>query len=327
MTQELSPTNNSAGVTAPCACHDCRADTFTPGETRTITVRRTSTSTHTCEVISDQKYGIDLGTLLAPQVLEANSKNELDLRNFSGDPRVFVEKGGLIHAGERAWLTVTGEGKGGAPVTIPLMAGDLITANDEENGLSRFIPRAKLLEFPDKTLLTITFKVTTCSNSCDNELIVFPERKLTFRKPYRDLTTFDDRTLGKWTAGAGASDPRDLSYAPQGAGFSLLNVTYSDGVGAILWRLFYDLEVNQKYRFSVSVKRSNAVGPAPRLSLRMNDVDQTGVAQITDTVNWSVLSFDFVPTSLPVKLEVYNHQGGGLAGNDTLMDNLLVEGI
>ncbi len=327
MTSELSPCNNHAGGSASCSCHDCREQTFIPGESRTITVKRTSTSTHTCEVTSKQSYGLDLSTLIAPQVLEANSRHELELRSFPGDAQVFVEKGGLIRAGETAWLLVTGIGNNGVLVTHKLMDGDLITADDEKSGLTRFIPREKLLDFSHKTVLTVTLKVSTCHNSCDNELVVYPELVLTLLKPYRDLTTFDDQTLGKWAAGAGASDPRDLNYVPHGTGFILQNVTFSDGIGAIVWRLFHDLEIGRKYRFSVCVKRANAGDPAPRISLRMNDVDHTNPVQLTDILSWKILSFDFVPTSLPVKLEVYNYQGGGAQGNDTQLDNLLVEDI
>ncbi len=128
---------------------------------------------------SNQSYGIDLSTLIAPKILEENNRNELDLRNFPGDARVFVEKGGLIRAGERAWLVVTGAGKNGVPVTLKLMDGDLISIDDEKNGLTRSIPRARLLEFPHNALLTITLKVSTCHNSCDNELIVYPEQTCT----------------------------------------------------------------------------------------------------------------------------------------------------
>ncbi|WP_395611255.1 hypothetical protein [Pseudomonas sp. B22129] len=328
MTHELSPCNNCAGASAPCSCHDCREQTFVPGESRTITVKRTSNVVHTCEVTSNQRYGIDLGLLIAPKVLEENNKNELVLLYFSGDAHVFVEKGGLLRAGERAWLTVSGMGKDGVLVTLPLMNGDLITSDDEKNGLTRAIPRAKLLEFPDKTLLTITFKVSTCSNSCDNELIVYPEQTCTLRKPYRDETTFDDQTLGKWVRGPGAADPTDLSYLFQGTGFILKNMTWStSGIGIVLWRSFHELEINHKYRFSIAVRRGSIYDPLPILSLRLNDVDQTAPEQLADLVNWKTLFFDFVVTSLPVTLAIYSHQNRGIEGNDTDLDNLLVEEI
>ncbi|WP_395611256.1 hypothetical protein [Pseudomonas sp. B22129] len=329
MTHELSPCNNHAGGSAPCSCHDCREQTFIPGESRTITVKRTSTSTHTCEVTSNQSYGIDLSTLVATKFLEANSVGILDLRSFQGPAHVFMEKGGLIRAGERVWWFITGMGVNGALVTFKLMDGDVMTVDDERDGLKRAIPRDKLLEFRHKALLTATLKVSTCHNSCDNELIVYPEQTCTLFKPYLKHTTFYDNTYGGWTVGSAASHPLDLSIVTLADGTTALqNITNGpNGIGPYLSKTFTDLEPGRPYQFSAEVKQAYlSNGQTPCYALNVDGVELAR-ANILDDKAFITITGSFTATSSTHLLELASRVGVGPLGNDTDLKSLTVVGL
>lgn len=180
--------------------------------------------------------------------------------------------------------------------------------------------------------MNIVFKVTADGSSHVSEAIVFPVLMLLLRKQYRDLTEFNDQTLGLWTVGSGAPDARDISIEYMGTGpdgkpdYAVRNFTYTNNsFGPILQRRFLDLESGFTYRFSVRIRRYSVAFATPKLSLRKDSIQQTPVEELVD-LNWHTLSFTFTPTIAPVLLEIYSHEGA-TSGNDWYMDDFLVEGI
>lgn len=257
----------------------------------------------------------------------------LDVRTFTGNATITLAKYWFSQAGQRGWLSITGLRVDGSSYTINVMVGELITNSDVNNGLSRVVLRSELLKFRDESPLKIVFKTTTDGSSHVGEAITFPDLNLNFRTSYRDLTDFNDRTLGLWTIGTGAPDSRDITIEYMGVGpdgrpdYAVRDFTYSSSqnVGPILQRRFADLENGYSYRFSARVRRHSVVNPTPKLSLRKDAVQQTQVLELVD-VAWHTLSFTFVAGAAPVLLDLYSSEGSG-SGNDWFMDDFLVEGI
>ncbi|WP_455827094.1 hypothetical protein [Pseudomonas graminis] len=299
-----------------------------PGVTRTVTVRRTVT--RVCEVITDLHFSVP-AQLPEPQVREARD-GVLDLRTFTGDATAFVSKWAFIEVGHNAWMDCKGYLKDGSVHTFQVMVGKAITAGDVKNGLVRTLPRSELEKFPDHATLTVTLKVRADACGENGPMIVCPPLNLTLRKPYRNLTDFNDKKLGRWTIGSGAPDPRDITIVPFAKfsdgkpGFCVRNYTYSDrSAGPILQSVFNDLYSGDTYRFSVRVCRDGDKYNAPKLSLRKDSVDKTPVLNLVGT-EWQTLSFTFVAGSAPVLLELYSHEASRM-GNDWYMDDFLVESV
>lgn len=299
-----------------------------PGVTRTVTVRRTVT--RVCEVITDLHFSVP-AQLPEPQVREAQN-GVLDLRTFTGDATAFVPKWAFIEVGHNAWMDCKVYLKDGSVYTFNVMVGKAITSSDVKNGVSRTLSRSELEKFPDHATLTVTLKVRADACGEHGPMIVCPALNLTLRKPYRDLTDFNDQKLGRWAIGTGAPDPRDITIAPvaQGPdgkpGFSARNYTYSEAsAGPILQSVFDDLCEGDTYRFSVKVRRDGDAYKTPKLSLRQDSVDKTPVLNLMG-IDWQTLSFTFVAGAAPVLLELHSHETSGM-GNDWYMDDFLVESV
>ena len=298
-----------------------------PGVTKTITIRRT----RVCEVITDLTFSVAaFAQLPTPQVPQSED-GILDLRTFTGDATIFIEKWVFMETGQKCWLDCTGKQKDGSDHTVHVMVGKAITAADVKNGLSRTLPRVELEKFANRTQLTIVFK-TELDACCEKgEKIIFPALKLTLRKPYRDLTDFNDQTLGLWKLGSGASDPRDINIetvtGPDGKpSYSVRDFTYTEtSNGPILQRVFDDLDEGETYQFSVKVRRWSTQYSTPKLSLRKDSVVKTPVLELVD-LNWHTLSFTFVAGSAPVLLDCFSHEKTA-GGNDWYMKDFLVESV
>ncbi|MCP1507978.1 hypothetical protein MOQ67_22370 [Pseudomonas sp. LY-1] len=251
----------------------------------------------------------------------------LDLRNFPGDVDITIDPWWFILLGQNGWLQCSGTKTDGSPYTIKVMTREPIK-RDDLNGVSRILPRVELEKLLINSTLTITFKVATDEGSLETDAVVFPTLSLRVGREYRDLTDFNDRDFRGWEVGTGAPDPRDISLEPAGNGFVVKNYTYStNNIGPILQRTFRDLETGRAYRFSVKARRINHNNPWPKLSLRQDSVQKTGVTELVDQA-WHTLSFTFVAASATVLLDIYSHEAAAeLSGNDYYMDDFLVEEV
>lgn len=271
-----------------------------------------------------------------PMVRQATPQQQngiLDLRTFDGDAEVFVKTPDselawwFIVEGQIAYMNCTGTAEDGRPHTAIIMYKEPVEAGDL-NELSRKIPREQLEKFKNKTIIEFKFKCTTDESLVESAALEFQSLKLQFRKRYRELANFSSRTLEGWEVGTGAPDPRDISFEPQADGFALKNYTYSrKNVGPVLQKIFTDLEPGHTYKFSVRLRRYNLSNPTPKLSLRIDTVQQTSVLELLDLA-WHSLSFTFVASKTPALLDIYSHEmDEGRGGNDYLMDDFLVEEI
>ncbi|WP_025858615.1 hypothetical protein [Pseudomonas sp. CHM02] len=303
------------------------------GSGQTITINYTVTNACKRQTSDDLDLEISVPVRLkTPVVLQATPpavpNGILDLRCFSGDADITLERWWFILEGQIGWLECTGTKEDGTLYTIKVMTQEPI-GRDDLNGLSRILPRAELEKLRDKTELTVIFKMTTNGSTQQADAIEFPQLKLGFRKAYRDLTKFDDHTFGKWEKGSGVGDPRDLTIesidGPDGRpGYSVRDFTYtSNTVGPILQRLFNDLESGRTYRFSVQVRQYGHNPPAPQLSLSKDGVRQTDILTLSDLA-WHKLEFTFLADGGGVQLDIYSHRASGM-GNDWYMDDFLVE--
>ncbi|KAF1021513.1 MAG: hypothetical protein GAK37_03461 [Pseudomonas sp.] len=272
--------------------------------------------------------------LPTPKVVQATA-GVLDLRTFTRDATVTVENWWFMLAGQKGWLTCTGIKEDGAAYSIRVMVAEDISATDVANGLSRVLERAELEKFRDKSSVKIVFEVTPDGSSKPSDAVVFPELELAFRKHYRDLTSFNNQSLGKWRIGYGAPDPRDISFQYLGVGpdgkpdYVVKNYTYSaENICPILLRTFDDLENGHTYQFAAKACRFNSANPTPKLSLREGSVDKTQVVELIQPMVWVTLKFTFVAGEAPVTLAIYSHERDSRrSGNDYLMTDLLVEEV
>jgi len=103
-----------------------------------------------------QKFS--LSDLPTPKVTQAPDDQVLELAAFIGDATTTLAKWPHSAEGQKIWLHAEGT-RNGSPETITLYDGKAITQQEAERGLSTFLPRARLLQLTDKTLLTLIAKV------------------------------------------------------------------------------------------------------------------------------------------------------------------------
>ncbi|AGE26642.1 carbohydrate binding domain-containing protein [Pseudomonas poae] len=312
-------------------CDQKPAQLNSPEITKVMTIR--STVTRVCEVITDLHFSVPVA-LSRPEVPEAVD-DVLTLRGDEGSVAVVVKKWDFLKAGQSGWLEVTGLLEDGTAHTVKLMEGEPLTDSDEKEGVSRPLLRKELNKFPNKAELTVVFRTTVDACCEDGPVITFPESKYTLRKYYRDLTDFNDRTFGRWERGPGAPDPRDLTFESLGVAsdgneqYSVKNFTNTGkNLGVILHREFDDLESGTTYAFSARVRRYNTSDPTPKLSLKADNVAITSIEVLTDPNTWVTLAGTFVASSNFALLVLHSHERDpGIAGNDYLIDYLLVEEV
>ena len=103
-----------------------------------------------------QKFS--LSDLPTPKITQAPDDKVLELAAFIGDATTTLAKWPHSAEGQKVWLHAEGT-KNGTLETITLYDGKAITQQEAERGLSTFLPRARLLQLTDKTLLTLIAKV------------------------------------------------------------------------------------------------------------------------------------------------------------------------
>ncbi|KJZ63206.1 Ig-like domain-containing protein [Pseudomonas fluorescens] len=103
-----------------------------------------------------QKFS--LSDLPTPKVTQAPDDQVLELAAFIGDATTTLAKWPHSAEGQKVWLHAEGT-RNGSLETITLYDGKTITQLEAERGLSTFLPRARLLQLTDKSLLTLIAKV------------------------------------------------------------------------------------------------------------------------------------------------------------------------
>ncbi|MDQ0653234.1 hypothetical protein [Pseudomonas cedrina] len=298
------------------------------GETLTINY----TVTSACKLQTSEDLDLEVSVpvrLTTPEVRQATPPGTqggiLDLRTFAGDADVALLNWWFMLIGQRGWLECSGPLWDGSTYTFKVMDGELITAADVTNGLSRVLKRQELENYETGVELTFRFKMTADGSSDVTKAIDFPELKLIFRKRLFDATGFDPNGRGwnGWQRGAGATHPadlrRDYGAYPWGNGYWLTNWGYTDTSNPgtqseILFKVFNNLEPGLLYTFHVWVRDDNGVPNPSRLVLRANGVDITPV--ITPDTTWYKLEGTFIPSTTTVRLSFNNLRMGAGPGND-----------
>lgn len=177
----------------------------------------------------------------------------------------------------------------------------------------------------DKESIAFVFKSTT---TIDNGAVLGTSNididNIRIGKLYQHLTGFENG-LNDWVLGP-ATATGGVQIADEG-GNKCLNFPTQAGnnAGVILTRQFNGLYPQQKYRFSMKVRRTNSAPAVPVLSLA---VDGQGITAQTafPSQAWTELAGEFMLPGFNATLDVISHVSEGI-GNDYRIDDLRLEEI
>ena len=249
----------------------------------------------------------------------------LDLRNFSGNADISVEKWWFILPGQRVWLHGHGTRLDGSAYSFSVFQAHSVTTGEVSQGLKALLRRENLSVLKHGSTLTFTCKVTTDGSAQESAAIAFPLLVLSVRMPFDEVTDFENGNWNGWEWG-GAGDRSDLSVQYVGGSRALVNITTTEqSAGVFLAKTFNGLEVGRRYTFSMDAYQYNSLDPAPQLSAAVN-----GVSVIPRTVimgqHWRKLSGSFTATQSAMRIGLYCHLAQRHA-NDFAVDNLRLSSL
>ncbi|WP_090201951.1 carbohydrate binding domain-containing protein [Pseudomonas asplenii] len=290
---------------------------------KTVPINYTVTGSCKVATSADLNLQISMPVRLPIPVVPQAIKDLLDLRTFTGNASVTVERWWFILPGQRVWLSGVGTGKDGLPYTLKILQGLVVTAAHVLHGLNEPLLRSQLDRLQNVSTLRFTCKVTADGSTHESEAVVFPVLTLTVRLPFDDLTTFDNNNWNGWQKGPAAADPRDLVIKHEDGNWFLYNWTYTDrSNGVFLYRDYRGLEPGMRYEFSIYIRRVNNVPSAPMVSLLVEGRTLVGPVTISQE-HWQTMKGVFTATATTMRLQLYNHVATGL-GNDYAVDNVRV---
>ncbi len=321
MAKELDTENQSSCDHTPQGFNN-------PTVTRTMTIKRTEL----CEVITNTNFSEDIK--LHPPVVPQAKNGKLDPRTFSGDATVIVEPCGLIKKGQKGWLECKGKSDDGSEYTIILMDGELITADEEKNGVSRTLSRDELENYADEAELTFVFRVTTDACCKEGPEVTFPPLKLIYVEVFLDLTTFDNFYWNDWARGPAAYRNVDAEIQNLGGDFCLVHDAISTRAGELVNKQYYNLTVGKRYKFGISVGRRNTYPPVPTLSLIARLPNGSGQITVAGpssfpSMTFTLLEGTFVATAQHMLLAIVTHNAIGPKddGDDYNISYIRVESV
>ncbi|AZE56544.1 hypothetical protein C4K03_4406 [Pseudomonas synxantha] len=271
---------------------------------------------------------ISVPTRLPPPVVPeatppATKGGILDLRSFTGDAHITVEKWWFILVGQVGWLECRGTQENGSPYIIRVMLNEPITTSDMDDGLSRVIKREELEKLRDRTALDVVFKCAAEIGGYEAGAIEFPLLHLEFHKSFYDYTDFNPagKDWNNWERGLGATDSRDLRLKQGQVPPHYVNGYYREDWGYTnttdpatqrekMFKNFIGLEVGKWYEFSAWVRDSYALGTGrkPALVLVVQGVDITLVTR--PGTAWELLKGTFKASSRSLRLSLDNMEMG-----------------
>lgn len=319
------------------------ADAAIESSGKTAKINYTVTTACKVQTSADLNLKISKPVRLPTPVVEeavprAKQGGILDLRSFSGDGHITVEKWWFMLAGQIGWAKCTGTADAtGLSYTIDVAIAEPITASDLSGGLEKLVPRAELEKLRNKTPLVVEYEVTPDVGGLRSNAITFPVLNLEFRKAFYHHTDFNPAEKGwnGWQRGAGASDPRDLiektgAVPGKPRGTFLFDWGYSDTKDPAtqsvkLFQTFTGLEVGRRYKVSAWVRDNSGVGNKPRLVFTAGEVDISPVTLPGRT--WEFIQGVFTAASSSPLLTFENRQMGISPGNDFDVTQITVEEI
>ena len=260
----------------------------------------------------------------------------LDLRTFTGDADIHVEKWWFILLGQLGWLKCTGTAdEDGSLYTINVAIAESITPPELSGGLNKLLARSELQTLRNRTPLIIEYKVTPDASGVASNAVVFPMLALEFRKAFYHHTDFDPAGKGwnGWQKGPGAADPGDLvvkngEVPGKPSGFFLFDWGYTDTTNPStqsvkMFQAFTGLEAGRNYKFSAWVRDNSGVGNKPQLVLTADRLDISPVTLPSTT--WELIQGVFTAASSSALLTFENRQMGNRPGNDFDVTGMTVE--
>ena len=267
-----------------------------------------------------------LPRLPSPVVAQAVD-NVLTLQKPDGTSGITVEvaRWRAIAEGQPTTLHISGKNLDGSTMMLLVVDAEPVTKAEAEAGWSRSINWELLQVLEHGSHLMFVFQAVIDEGECACPTL-FPPLSLEVQEPYEDRTTFSAQdgtdNWNGWMRGEAGVDPRDLTVARDGDGYSLFNKTYTiDSAGVVLKKNFANLEVGRTYSFGLDVRRWIGWHAVPVLSL--NCGTQVIVPE-TQIANSQVLEGTFTACSSQMELQIVSHVATGL-GNDYIISEIWVK--
>lgn len=298
------------------------------GAGKTILINYIVTSTCKLAPSKTLELKISVPTRLPTPVVRqatppATQDGILDLRTFTGDADIDVEKWWFILLKQIGWMRGGGVLQNGNPYSFDVYLTKPVTDVDE--GMMDIVLRSHLAVLKSGSHLTFIFNATPDGSTNESNAITFPSLRLIFLAGYYDFTTFDGGNRNGWLDGAASQG--ENRYTTVFSKSCIVNGTASSGTaGIILYKDVTGLEVGRSYRFSMLGCTYNGAAPLPQLSLRTNAGAVTAVTTFT-AMAWRKIEGTFVASSSSMQLQVVSHLASGASGNDFAMTDLLVEDL
>lgn len=247
----------------------------------------------------------------------------LDLRTFTGNADIDVEKWWFILLEQIGWMRGVGVLQNGNPYSFDVYLTKPVTDVDE--GMVDIVSRSHLAVLKSGSHLTFTFNATPDGSTNESNAITFPSLRLIFLAGYYDFTTFDGGNRNGWLDGAASQG--ENRYTTVFGKSCIANGTASSGTaGIILYKDVTGLEVGRSYHFSMLGCTYNGAAPLPQLSLMTNAGAVTPVTTFS-AMAWRKIEGTFVATGSSMQLRVMSWLASGADGNDFAMTDLLVEDL
>ena len=295
------------------------------------------TVTSACKMASSETLTLNISgpvrlpTPVVPQATPPATQNGiLDIRTFAGDATITVndntyeEAWWFALAGQRVWLRGDGTLKSGAPYTINVYLGTVITPAEVYAGLTAALKRTELLMLKNESPLIFTCKVTADGSTHENQAVVFPVLQLIVRSGFKDFTPFTAGWNG-WIAGSAANGEMK-SYHHQGKSCVANGTASTGGVGVVLYKDLTGLEAGAQYDFSLLACTLNGAAPLPKLSLKTRETENVTTIKTFNSRSWTPLKGSFIATATSMRLEIHGHEPQGATGNDYAITDILITG-
>lgn len=197
-------------------------DAVIRGNCKTVPIDFTVTSK--CKLVKAPALQLEISKpvrLPAPVVPEATppatNGGVLDLRTFSGNPSITVEKWWFILPGQYVWLKGEGIQKDGRSYTLNVYQGKVVTTEEVETGLKDILARSELELLQDGSELVFTCAVMQGKDYDEHCAVVFPVLNLIVRAITVITEDFSGVPSGQHDAGVVVQTPTMSIVARSGA--------------------------------------------------------------------------------------------------------------
>ncbi|WP_416363147.1 hypothetical protein [Pseudomonas sp. NFX183] len=262
---------------------------------------------------------------IAPALLPTPTINHqangtvIDLNNFAGNAQLALSQWPLSKAGQRVWMTLTGEGR-----SQEVLTDYVVTTHDAINGLvNQAVLRNVLTALPRNSRFQIETRVAYDGGTDKWRAVVFPTASYIINDSWTDaVSNFPGGSYGPWSAGAGAAG----GYM-SGTGFQVVTALWPASNAGVLFNAVRNFNSAHRYRVDATIYNQSGYND-PLLAIFVAGQTLKGPVSIPRQ-QWYVLDAEFVGSMGGAEVVLYNYQakGGGSGaegGNDFIVNSVRI---